>query len=154
MTLSKCCDAKADTDIMICSDCLEHLGDEDIWDDEVVKYYNPRNKLGVEWDVVPVRWSNGVPFGGTNSNKIETYMEKTMDTREELKRDEYLTRIKESLRSYKPTELIEHCLPRIDWVEWGDSFDACTSKEEYDDVKWELVTYIAENELYHDFLGE
>ena len=79
MTLSKCCDAKADTDIMICSDCLEHLGDEDIWDDEVVKYYNPRNKLGVEWDVVPTRWSNGVPFGGTNSATKEMYMEKMME---------------------------------------------------------------------------
>ena len=42
-------------------------------------YINQKNGLEIEWDVVPIRWSNGVPFGGTNSNKIVTYMERTMD---------------------------------------------------------------------------
>ena len=28
--VSNCCGAPVDTDLMICSDCKEHLGDEDI----------------------------------------------------------------------------------------------------------------------------
>ena len=85
MTLSECCQTYVDTDIMVCSCCKEHLGDEDIYDDEdieddeVIKYTNPKNKLEIEWDVVPVRWSNGVPFGGTNSATKEMYMEKMME---------------------------------------------------------------------------
>lgn len=31
--LSECCQAAVDTDIMICSECHEHLGDEDIYEE-------------------------------------------------------------------------------------------------------------------------
>jgi len=32
--ISACCGADCDTDIMICSECHEHLGDEDIIDED------------------------------------------------------------------------------------------------------------------------
>ena len=34
MKVSVCCQAEVYEDIMICSECLEHLGDEDIEEDE------------------------------------------------------------------------------------------------------------------------
>ena len=34
--ISACCGADCDKDIMICSECLEHLGDEDILEDDIV----------------------------------------------------------------------------------------------------------------------
>ena len=96
----------------------------------MIKYTNQKNGLEIE-------------FEG-----------ETMDTREELKRDEYLTRIKESLNSHKHSDLLSGCIPIDWWDKWDTEFEACTNKEEYDKLKWELVTFIAENELYHDFLGE
>ena len=32
--ISQCCGAPVDEDVMICSDCKEHLGDEDVDRDE------------------------------------------------------------------------------------------------------------------------
>ena len=49
MTLSECCQTYVDTDIMICSSCKEHLGDEDIWDDEEqTKIYKIKDGLEIE----------------------------------------------------------------------------------------------------------
>jgi len=33
--ISACCGADCDKDIMICSECLEHLGDEDILEEDL-----------------------------------------------------------------------------------------------------------------------
>ena len=35
--ISICCGAECDKDYMICSECLEHLGDEDILEDEFIE---------------------------------------------------------------------------------------------------------------------
>ena len=49
MTLSECCQTYVDTDIMICSECHEHLGDEDIYDDEEqTKIYKIKDGLEIE----------------------------------------------------------------------------------------------------------
>jgi len=34
MKVSVCCQAPVDEDIMICPDCLEHLGDEDLEEED------------------------------------------------------------------------------------------------------------------------
>ena len=37
MYVSICCGAEVDKDYMICSECLEHLGDEDIEEEEFIE---------------------------------------------------------------------------------------------------------------------
>jgi len=96
-----------------------------------MKYINPKNNFTVEFE------------GDEMSSN-----------REELLRDEYLTGIKESLNSHRHSDLLSGCVPIEDWDRWDTDFEACTNKEEYDKLKWGLVSYIAENEFYHDFLGE
>lgn len=70
MILSKCCNAKVDTDIMVCSDCRDHLGDEDIYDEdelcetcggegEIVDNYNIR-----EWSI-DIPYTTCPDCGGT-----------------------------------------------------------------------------------------
>lgn len=60
MLVSKCCGAgPVDDDIMICPDCKEHLGDEDIEDDELEEE---------ETDMLEKCYSQYVKEGDKNDN--------------------------------------------------------------------------------------